>query len=130
MKTRCYDENTPYFEIWGGRGIKVCDRWLTSFEDFLSDAGARPSRHHSLDRIDVNGDYEPGNVRWALQKTQCRNQRRNHLVTLRGKAMTLADAVDAAPVPYNTVLYRLKRGWSIEDAVRLPARKGYRPHAA
>lgn len=130
MRTRCYDENTPYFGTWGGRGIRVCDRWLGSFEAFLADVGPRPTNKHSLDRIDVNGNYEPGNVRWALPKTQCRNQRVNHLVTMQGRTMTLADAVDSAPVPYNTVLYRLKRGWNIEDAVRFPARKGYRPHAA
>lgn len=130
MRTRCYDETTPYYGIWGGRGIRVCDRWLNSFEGFLTDVGRRPSHQHSLDRIDVNGHYEPGNVRWALQKIQSRNQRRNHLVVLHGQTMTLADAVEIAPVTYNTVLYRLKRGWSIDDAVYLPARKGQRPHVA
>lgn len=130
MRSRCTNPNTPLFEAYGGRGISVCERWLRSFEDFFSDVGPRPSSRHSLDRVDVNGNYEPGNVRWALPETQGRNKRENHIVTVKGRRMTLADAVEISPVPYNTVLYRLKRGWKIEDAVSLPAKKGHRPHAA
>lgn len=130
MKTRCLDANTPYYRIWGGRGITVHQEWINNFESFLGHVGKRPSPRHSLDRIDVNGNYEPGNVRWATATAQSRNLRTNRKVRLGGRDMTLADAVERAPVPYNTVLYRLKRGWSIEDAVTLPARKGHRPHVA
>lgn len=75
MKTRCYNEKTDYYQYWGGRGIRVCDRWLNSFENFLEDMGERPSAEYSLDRIDVNGHYEPGNCRWATDLQQRHNQR-------------------------------------------------------
>jgi hypothetical protein len=130
MQSRCTNPNTPGYASYGGRGISVCDRWMGSFENFLADVGPRPTPNHSIDRIDVNGNYEPNNVRWALPTTQCRNQRDNHKVSVAGNLMTLADAVDMAPVPYNTVLYRLKRGWRVEDAISFPARKGFRPHVS
>lgn len=130
MKSRCYNENTPYYHAWGGRGIKVYDEWRESFEAFFRYVGSRPTPRHSLDRIDNDGNYEPGNVRWAVRKIQCRNVRSNHIVNLDGRRITLAEAVEDAPVPYNTVLYRLKRGWSIDTAITLPARKGYRPDAS
>lgn len=75
MKSRCYDEKNKAFKHYGGRGIKVCDRWLESFEKFVEDMGERPLKH-SLDRIDVNGNYEPKNCRWATQQMQCLNQRK------------------------------------------------------
>jgi hypothetical protein len=130
MKTRCYDQTTPYFDTYGGRGVQVCSKWLTSFEAFYADMGRRPSEKHSIDRIDNDGNYEPGNCRWAIQKVQSRNQRTNKLVSVEGKRITLAEAVESAPVPYNTVLYRLKRGWPVEAAISYPARKGFRPHAS
>lgn len=128
MISRCENPNTPGYEHYGGRGIRVCERWRINFENFYSAMGQRPSKRHSLDRVRVNGHYEPGNCRWALPKTQSRNTRANRIVKVNGWDVTLAEAVERAVVPYNTVLYRLKRGWSLEDALVLPARKGYRPH--
>ena len=131
MKSRCYNHNSPNYDRYGGRGIAVCDRWLDSFEDFLADVGPRPSSLHSLDRWpDQNGDYEPNNCRWATRIEQMRNVTSNKVVLIHGKEMTLAEAVERAPVPYNTVLYRLKRGWSLEDAVSRPQQQGVRPNAA
>lgn len=75
IKTRCYNKNRPEYERYGGRGIIVCDRWLDSFDNFFEDMGARPSPKHSIDRIDVNGDYEPSNCRWTTDTIQARNQR-------------------------------------------------------
>jgi hypothetical protein len=126
MISRCENPNTPRFEHYGGRGIKISARWRSSFSAFLEDMGRRPSPRHSVDRVDVNGDYEPSNCRWATQTQQMRNFRGNRLVTLRGVTMTLADACDLAPVPYNTVLYRIKRGWPVDDAVMRPQQKGVR----
>lgn len=75
MKQRCYNPNCPQYKDWGGRGIKVCDRWLHSRDNFTSDMGAKPDGDYSLDRIDNNGDYEPSNCRWATRKSQQLNQR-------------------------------------------------------
>lgn len=74
MIARCTRKKHPSYANYGGRGINVCDRWLT-FENFLQDMGERPSVRHSLDRIDVNGDYEPANCRWATRRVQRLNQR-------------------------------------------------------
>jgi hypothetical protein len=76
MKQRCSNPRHPRFNDWGGRGIKVCDRWRHSFENFLADIGRKPTPEHSIDRIDVNGDYEPTNCRWATASEQMSNQRR------------------------------------------------------
>lgn len=78
MKSRCTYEYTIGWQHYGGRGITVCDRWSGSFENFLEDMGLRPSLSFSLDRIDPNGNYEPGNCRWATSSEQNLNKRRNN----------------------------------------------------
>lgn len=83
MLTRCTNPNSKDFNRYGGRGISVCERWRT-FENFLEDVGPKPSASHSLDRIDVNGNYEPGNVRWATLNEQAANKRRNRYLIVDG----------------------------------------------
>lgn len=75
MIQRCGNSNSKYYDIYGGRGISVCERWSNSFEDFLEDMGKKPSLKHSIDRIDVNGNYEPNNCKWSTQIEQMRNIR-------------------------------------------------------
>lgn len=75
MKQRCSNPNADNYSYYGGRGIKVCDRWFNSFENFLDDIGQRPSMKHSIDRINNDGNYEPSNCRWATKSEQRKNQR-------------------------------------------------------
>jgi len=75
MKERCCNSRKRSFKDYGGRGIRVCDRWLNSFESFLTDMGPKPSSAHSIDRINNDGNYEPGNCRWATASQQARNKR-------------------------------------------------------
>lgn len=90
IKERCYNKNKKCYKHYGGRGIKVCDRWLEDPLNFVKDMGPRPSPHHSVERIDVNGNYEPENCKWATQKEQVQNRRKtedlqNEILELKAK---------------------------------------------
>lgn len=97
-----------------GRGIRVCERWHT-FEKFLEDMGERPSLNHTLDRIDNDGDYEPSNCRWVTQREQCRNTRRNVMITHKGETLCLTDWSAKLDLCYETMRHRIKRGCSVEE---------------
>jgi hypothetical protein len=75
LKQRCLNPNHTRYAYYGGRGIKVCDRWLNSFENFIADMGPKPTSDHSIDRADNDGDYEPGNCQWVTKSEQMRNRR-------------------------------------------------------
>lgn len=115
MKGRCLNANDQEAHNYSQRGITVCDRWLNSFEAFYEDMGPRPSPSHSLDRHpDKNGNYEPGNCRWATATEQVRNRRVTVMVSVGGKDVSLAEAALRAGVRYATAWNRMRLGWPIE----------------
>ena len=103
MIQRCYNPRRTRYPMYGGRGITVCQRWRESFEAFLKDMGTSPSPRHSIDRIDNNGNYEPGNLRWATAKEQSRNQRRNRVLTYQGETLCIAEWAERLGVAYATL---------------------------
>ncbi len=120
MKNRCHNPNDASFSRYGGRGIKVCDQWRNDFKAFLRNVGPRPSRQHSLDRINNDGNYEPGNVRWALADRQARNRSNNVLVTHDGETLTAVEWAERLGIPASTFRKRLEKGWTHERAVTTP----------
>lgn len=123
MKHRCYDEKYYLYHRYGGRGIKVCERWLDSFENFYADMGERPSNKHSLDRFPNNdGDYEPNNCRWATQKEQCRNQSKNVLITINGEAKCVSEWAGVYGISEKTIFNRIYSGWDVIESVTKPKR--------
>jgi hypothetical protein len=120
MKDRCFNPKNGSFEHYGGRGITVCEEWRNSALAFLTHVGPRPSPEHSLDRIDVNGNYEPGNVQWATRKQQARNQRTTRWVTLQGQTRSVAEWSELLGVCPKRIYRRLADGWAEEDAVLKP----------
>lgn len=122
MKERCLNPNTKEYIFYGGRGIKICDRWLNSFENFLSDVGKRPSPKHSLDRFpNNNGDYEPLNFRWATKKEQSNNRRSNIILTHNGKTNTLSGWANELNIKPSVLRIRLSvLKWTVEEALSTP----------
>ena len=120
---RCYDSERKAYYYYGGRGIKVCDRWRQSFENFFADMGNRPSAKHSIDRTDNEGDYCPENCRWATRQQQARNVRSNHLITANGEAKPICEWAEITGLWPSTILRRIQSyGWSEEEAVLTPRR--------
>jgi hypothetical protein len=123
MKQRCLQKNLRSWPDYGGRGITVCAQWVDSFENFLADMGPRPGLGYSLDRIDNDGNYEPGNCRWALLVEQANNKRSSRLVEAHGKRQTVAQWARETGIREFTIRYRLNQGWSPDDAVTVPVKR-------
>ena len=119
MRNRCTNKNDQAYKNYGGRGITVCARW-DSFEKFLEDMGPRPSLLHSLEREDTNGNYEPGNCKWATCTEQQNNTRTNVRMLYRGEVKTVAEWAREAVVNPHTFRTRLWAGWSLEEALLTP----------
>lgn len=113
MKARCYNPEASHYDQYGGRGIKVCDQWKESFEQFLKDMGLRPVGT-SLERIDCDGDYKPDNCKWATAKEQASNRRNNATIDFNGEVLTVAEWSRRAGISTSTLLWRMRQGWSPE----------------
>ncbi len=121
MLSRCYKPSHQKYHCYGERGISVCDRWINSFWDFVSDVGDKPTPQHSIDRYpNRDGNYEPGNVRWATQAEQTRNTRRNTILTVDGQSETIMDWAAIKSISHAAIVFRKKKGWSDHDAVSIP----------
>ena len=131
IKKRCYDENSTKFPIYGGRGIRMSDEWLGSFEVFFADMGPRPSDRHSVERLDNNSGYSAANCVWATNADQSRNRRTNVNIEIDGVSMCLLDWSKKLDIPMTTIQKRLKTNPSYESALRpLDKKKSHRNRAA
>lgn len=129
MIQRCCNSKNHSYSAYGSKGIKVCDRWR-DFNNFYSDMGERlPGM--TLDRIDVNGHYEPGNCRWSDQWTQQNNRRNNRKITFNGITLTVSEWSRKLGISENTLRSRIRQGWEVEKAlssVKLCKFKGLKTH--
>lgn len=116
MVQRCHNQNCPGFKWYGAKGVRVCAAWRDSFEQFFADMGPRPSKSHSIDRIDNSVGYEPGNCRWATLVEQANNKTTNKRFDFNGETLTLAQAVAKFGGNYSRINGRILRGHSVEDA--------------
>lgn len=121
MKQRCFTKNARFSPRYIERGITVCPEWVDDFEAFLQHVGRAPSKGHSIDRIDNNGNYEPGNVRWATKYEQGNNRENNVRVDLDGEVKTLAEWGRVAGLCPDTIAMRIKRGDTTKERVLRPS---------
>jgi hypothetical protein len=129
MLNRCRNPNVVEYKYYGGRGVKVCERWLT-FDNFLADMGYVSGRTvgRTIERINNDGDYEPNNVRWGTYRDQSRNKSNNRLLSFKGQTKILADWAANLGISPGALIYRLDyKGWSLEQALMTP--KPERPNA-
>lgn len=134
--SRCEAESNINFHDYGGRGIRICNRWRESFQSFYEDMGERPSPKHEIDRIDNDGSYTCGrcddcvarrataNCRWVTRKQQSRNKRSNRLITFDGKTMPVCEWAETLGISVRTIRSRLGRGRSAEAALTMPTDRG------
>lgn len=120
MLTRCNNPNDTHYDRYGGRGIKVCKRWTEKFENFLNDMGERPIGS-TLERINNDGDYEPGNCRWVTRKDQMRNRCNTPFVTYEGKRIAVVALAERLGISRYKLYHRIvRRGWPVERAIAVP----------
>lgn len=116
MMQRCYDQKCKAYPDYGGRGIKVCDSWH-DFRNFYADMGEPPQKYLTLDRINNDGGYEPGNVRWATRREQANNRRSNRMLEFDGKCMSATEWERFLGFPKGLVIQRLSNGWTVGRAL-------------
>jgi hypothetical protein len=124
MRQRCTNTQNAGYKNYGGRGIAVCEEW-NSFEQFYADMGPRPSKDHSIDRIDNDGPYCKENCRWASHCVQINNRRATKTLSFNGETLTVSQWAQRLGVPRSTLQGRIERGWSIPDAISTPVMEKY-----
>lgn len=127
MRQRCNNPNKKEYIHYGGRGIVVCTRW-SYFLNFLEDMGKRPSKKHSIDRIDVNGNYEPGNVRWATKQIQAENTTVAKFLSHADQNLTISEWERRCGFARGTISRRLASGWSVAEAIDTKPVIGHKVH--
>ena len=120
MIKRCTNPNNPKYDSYGARGISVCDRWVESFENFMEDMGPRPSINHSVEGRDNDGNYEKSNCYWGTPVIQARNRRSSSILEFEGVKKTVAEWGEIRGIPGSVISKRIKRKWSVADALMLP----------
>lgn len=120
MRRRCNNPTRPQYPRYGGRGIKVCDRWNTSFADFYADVGPAPDKSYILDRIDNDGNYEPGNVKWSTPKDSTNNREVTRHVIVNGSPVPVEVAATLLGCTGSALRDRIRKGDSPERAGRMP----------
>lgn len=123
MIQRCTNEDNEDYYNYGGRGIKVCDRWLNSFENFISDMGLKPNNTYSIDRIDVNDDYKPTNCKWSSCKEQSFSRRNTIKLTYNNMTLNLLEWSNITGISCSVLRQRIYNGWDVERIVTEPVRK-------
>ena len=122
MRRRCSDPEHPSYADYGGRGIKVCERWQ-DFAAFRDDMGPRPSPDHQIDRRDNDGNYEPSNCRWVTPVVQSNNRRSSRFLTLNGETLTMAQWERRLGMKPGLICQRLSMGWTVEAALTVPTQQ-------
>jgi hypothetical protein len=120
MNSRCLDPTFPNYDNYGGRGITVCEEWINSFESFFHHIGARPTPNHTLDRINNDLGYFPGNVRWATRTEQARNKRNNRLLTWNGETLPIPVWAERTGLNEALLWTRVRARWSDEKTLTTP----------
>lgn len=129
MKNRCHNQGSTSYENYGGRGIFVCDEWLNDFITFFNYVGKRPTKFHSIERVNNNIGYMPGNVKWATKKEQGRNKRNNVFITYNGIRLCISEWADITSINWKTLWMRRRRGWCDKCVIEVPVKNnGYNFH--
>lgn len=125
MIQRCTNQKTKAYRDYGARGVSVCERWL-SFANFINDMGHKPTPSHTIERNNTNGNYEPGNCRWATRLEQGANTRKNRVITINGETLILAEWLRRIGITHGTFRSRMVRGMSLEAALTTPKKQEIR----
>jgi hypothetical protein len=125
LRNRCYNPKNRAYKHYGKRGIIVCERWLESFDNFITDMGNKPSKDHSIDRINVNGNYEPSNCRWATSQEQQDNRTNTRKLTYNNETKTITEWAKCLNIDYALLVSRYNLGWDTKDIIETPSDKRF-----